>query len=79
MNRREKSDNINGWLGYFSAYGVKPWVKPGHDEFGEAIISALGFTPLARPPWLQDSHAASGWSYSAAVPSSAPGARTAGR
>jgi hypothetical protein len=27
MNRREKSDNINGWLGYFSAYGV----KPGHD------------------------------------------------
>jgi hypothetical protein len=58
---------------------VKPRVKPGHDEFGEAIISALGFTPLARPPWLQDSHAASGWSYSAAVPSSAPGARTAGR
>jgi hypothetical protein len=22
MNRREKSDNINGWLGYFSAYGA---------------------------------------------------------
>jgi hypothetical protein len=24
MNRREKSDNINGWLGYFSAYAMGP-------------------------------------------------------
>jgi hypothetical protein len=31
MNRREKSDNINGWLGYFSAYGVKP------GDFGPAM------------------------------------------
>ena len=24
MNRREKSDNINGWLDYFSAYAPEP-------------------------------------------------------
>ena len=34
MNRREKSDNINGWLGYFSAYGV----KPGHGAVGSTFI-----------------------------------------
>jgi hypothetical protein len=28
MNRREKSDNINGWLGYFSAYGARPGLDP---------------------------------------------------
>jgi hypothetical protein len=31
MNRLEK-DAIKTWLGYFSADGVKPRVKPGNDD-----------------------------------------------